>query len=297
MFLTPDSASWNPQCESFARNKESMLDFQGNIVEPCRRTRHLMEPDTDDYTLAEVSTVDWNDAIDDNVDESFEAERSNNLDEHDSSEASEFANALNLREEISGSIGSCIAGAESSDDIFETKPFFTTIDDLKRQFSKELRSTISAATADAAKGVKKVVLAKLWSITEDAASGAIEHSTQLNRQSADNSLARHFSTNDRMLRYKRINSTFYTDTMFATDKAKSTRGNKCCQVFVSDKGFVAVYPMETVSQFEDALQLFCKEVGVPVTMVADPHPTQTKKSVRRFCKQVGMTLRLLEMNT
>ena len=29
-------------------------------------------------------------------------------------------------------------------------------------------------------------------------------------------------------------------------------------------------------------------------MVADPHPSQTKKSVRRFCDQVGMTLRLLE---
>ena len=79
-----------------------------------------------------------------------------------------------------------------------------------------------------------------------------------------------------MLRYKRINSTFYTDTMFATDKAKSTRGNKCCQLFVSDKGFVAVYPMESASQFEDALQLFCKEVGVPTTMVADPHPSQTR---------------------
>ena len=56
-----------------------------------------------------------------------------------------------------------------------------------------------------------------------------------------------------MLRYKRINSAFNTDTLFATDKAKSTRGNKCCQLIVSDKGFVAVYPMETVSQFEDVL--------------------------------------------
>ena len=55
--------------------------------------------------------------------------------------------------------------------------------------------------------------------------------------------------------------------------------------------------METVGQFEDALQLFCKEVGVPSTIIADPHPTQTKKSVRRFYEQVGMTLRLLEKNT
>ena len=104
-----------------------------------------------------------------------------------------------------------------------------------------------------AKGVKKEVLAKLWSITEDAAAKAIEHNTQLNRLSADNSLSRHFSTNGRMLRYKIFNSTFYIDTIFVTDKAKSTRGNKCCQLFVSDKSFVAVHPMELVSQFEDAL--------------------------------------------
>ena len=196
-----------------------------------------------------------------------------------------------------GSIGSCNAGIEAPDDIFDNKPIFTTLDNLEEQFSKELSSTVSAAHADVAKGVKKEVLAKLWSITEDNASGAIEHNTQLNRQNADNSLSRQFSTNDRMLRYKRSNSTFYTDTMFATDKVMSTHGNKCCQLFVSDKGFVTVYLMETVSQFEDALQSFCKEVGVPATMVVDPHPSQTKKSVRRFCDQVGMTLRLLEKST
>ena len=237
-----------------------MLDFQGNISEPSRQTRYLMEPDKDDFSMAEVSAVDWNNAMDDNVDKSFKTERSSNSDEHGSSEVSEFANALNLTGAISkmfGSIGSCVVGAEDSDDLFKSKPFFTTVDDLEEQFSKEVSVAVSAAHADMAKGVKKEVLAKLWSITEDNASDAIEHNTQLNWQNADNSLSRHFSTNDRMLRYKRINSTFYTDTLFATDKAKSTRGNKCCQLFVSDKGFVAVYPMETVSQFEEALQLFC----------------------------------------
>ena len=39
-----------------------------------------------------------------------------------------------------------------------------------------------------------------------------------------------------------------------TDKAKSIQCYKVCQVFVSDKGFVAFYPMKKASNFEDALK-------------------------------------------
>ena len=52
-----------------------------------------------------------------------------------------------------------------------------------------------------------------------------------------------------MLRYKRIKSVLFTDTMFAQPKEKYSRGNTCCQVFVSDKGFVALYPMKSQSEF------------------------------------------------
>ena len=100
-----------------------------------------------------------------------------------------------------------------------------------------------------------------------------------------------------MLRYRRIRSSFFTDTMFVTGKAKSTRGNKCMQLFVSDKGYVAIYPMRSKADFKDALHLFCKEVGVPVTLVVDPSGEQTSKAVRCFCTQVGTTLRILEEST
>ena len=85
--------------------------------------------------------------------------------------------------------------------------------------------------------------------------------------------------------------------MFATKGAKSTRGNKCCPVFVSDKGFVAVYPMEKPSKFEYALHLLCKKIGAPVTLVADPYLSQTKGDVHPLCDQVGATGRLLEKST
>ena len=62
--------------------------------------------------------------------------------------------------------------------------------------------------------------------------------TQLIKQSPDSSLARSAGTNDRAVRYRKVRSEFFTDTMFATKKAKSLRGNTCCQVFVSDNDFL-----------------------------------------------------------
>ena len=116
-----------------------------------------MEPERDVYSLAEVSALDWDSAVDDNGSTSFQADE---LDKPD--KVSNLAEALSLRGEISkifGSIGSCNAGSEAPDDIFDNKPIFTTLDDLEDQFSKELSSTVSAAHADVAKGVKKEVLA------------------------------------------------------------------------------------------------------------------------------------------
>ena len=121
--------------------------------------------------------------------------------------------------------------------------------------------------------------------------------TQLNRQSANSTLSRNFGTNDRMLRYKRIKSHFYTDTLLVTKKGKSTHGNTCAQIYVSDKGMVACYPMAHVRDFLSTLKLFAKEVGAPEVLVADPHPTHRKPEVRKFCNNIGTTLNLLEAKT
>ena len=100
-----------------------------------------------------------------------------------------------------------------------------------------------------------------------------------------------------MLRYKRINSQFFTDTFFVGGDATSTRGNKCAQIFVSDKGYVKVYPMKWKGDFINALWMFCKKTGVPLSLVVDPSGEQTSKEVKHFCNQVGTTLRILEAAT
>ena len=88
-----------------------------------------------------------------------------------------------------------------------------------------------------------------------------------------------------MLRYKKIQSFFFTDKMFAQPKAKSSRDNTCCQVFVSDKEFVAVYATKFQSEFQDTLHWFCKQVGVPINLVVGGHKAQTSSGVKRFINQ------------
>ena len=69
------------------------------------------------------------------------------------------------------------------------------------------------------------------------------------------------------------------------------------QLFVSDKGYVFVVPMHSASEFTQALRMFAKEVGVPMYLIANPHPSQKSKEVRQFCHKIGTTLRLLEEST
>jgi hypothetical protein len=98
-----------------------------------------------------------------------------------------------------------------------------------------------------------------------------------------------------MLRYKRLKSTFFSDTLFSNQK--STRHNSCAQLFVSDKGFVAIYPMRSQAQFNDALHWFCKQVGVARTLVMDGHKAQVNLETKKFCNEVGTILRKLEVGT
>ena len=122
--------------------------------------------------------------------------------------------------------------------------------------------------------------------------------TQRCKRSDDSTLSRNYSTNDRMLRYKQIGQFFFMDTFFATSKAgKSPRGNTCCQIFVSDKGFLFGVPMNRKSEVPLALKLFAKENGALDAIICDAAGEQKSKEVRKFCHQIGTTLRYLEEST
>ena len=309
LFLTPDASDWNPHCTSFASNERSMLDFRGEISEKSRwlKDPQIFENNDDDgaiHSLEPVTVEKWNEQLDANISCAFSCPCELEEADHDG-----FTHAINSRGDVSkfsASIGSINTQSnESKQDLFDPLgPSTMGWDKLEKSLESvldpKLLSNVKAhlASAEAArpKGISPSALSKLWMIKENLAEGAIEQNTQLCRQSADNNLSRQYTTNDRMLRYKRLQSVFYTDTMFAL-KNKSVRQYTCCQVFVSDKGFVAVYPMRSQEEFPTALHWFCKEVGVPVNLIADAHRSQTSFEVRRFCDQVGTTMRVLEKGT
>jgi hypothetical protein len=279
LFLTPDSSNWNPYSDHFAQNEESMLDWEGNLHAPKHRKVHVL-----DMPSASIHSDTYENEIDCVMAKSFVTLPD------PVEELSGLVQALNVHLEVSKfctSIGSTTAYKNDSCDLFE--PTFSPVSTHK--------ATLHSIQASHPSHLTPQFLSKIWNIKTDLASKTLDQTTQLNRQGGDNELSRHFSTNDRMLRYKRINSQFFTDTFYVTSKGRSTRGNTCAQMFVSDKGYVAIYPMESKRHFKDALHLFCKEIGVPVSLVVDPSGEQTSKDVRRFCHQVGTTLRVLEEST
>ena len=261
IFMTPDSSQWNPNCTSFANNESSILDSEGNIAVPRRWLREPMlfekeTSDEDSFDIGAFTATDCDAAIDANISSAIVAEDclcqdTTNLDQ-------DFAFALNAKQEINSlaatlSSATCDLNDDISTELFDT-PQVGSLDalrDLLKEYVPEEKladiEAIVSATAASATGPSSSQLSKLWMISEPLAQAALDQNSNLARIPADNSLSRNFSTNDRMLRYRRLSSIFFTDALVAQN-CPSTRKNKYAQIFVSDKGYVAVYPMKTQSQ-------------------------------------------------
>ena len=164
-------------------------------------------------------------------------------------------------------------------------PLFTTNPSII-DLGLNLSDNISVSTSNRS-GVSPNHLAKFWRIDVEATKQILEITTQLRKHEVDGPLIRNFSTNDRMLRYQRINTHFFTDVFFVTSKAKSTQGNTCMQLFVSDKGFVFVVPIKWRSAFSDVLNLFAKEIGVPTQLIMYPLGEQSSNRSKKVAHDMG----------
>ena len=279
ILITPDSSSWDPYSTHFAHNEDAMLDWEGQMLDKATREKHFI-----DENDASCSAEAYSASIDSVIASAFSCPMTCDSASDAQHESWTFACALSDKA-FTSKVASSIGSVHSSDTACS---LFLDGDPVAPNCS------VAAGTPST---VSPAFLSKIWNIKHDLAEGVLAQNTHLCRYGASNDLSRQFSTNDRMLRYKRINCQFFTDTFFATAKGKSTRGNTCGQLFVSDKGYMAFYPMKSKSEFPEALELFCKEIGVPVSLVVDPSGEQTSKTVRRYCHQVGTTLRLLEEST
>jgi hypothetical protein len=88
------------------------------------------------------------------------------------------------------------------------------------------------------------------------------------------------------------------DIFFATKKAgRSSQGQNCCRLFVTDKGFVYVVPMKSKAKVLQAVKQFAKEIGAPEAIICDMAGEKTSQALKRFCQETGTTLRVLEEGT
>ena len=99
---------------------------------------------------------------------------------------------------------------------------------------------VSASHAENPTCLTPDILAKVWRIYNATAKRTINVTTQLARLDVNSSLSQNFVTKDRMLRYRRIASFFYTYCFFVTKKrvqrkAMSTCGFTCMRLFVPEK--------------------------------------------------------------
>ena len=122
-------------------------------------------------------------------------------------------------------------------------------------------------------------LAVRWMISPDYAKHTVVMTTQRGvRTCLHPTLSCCFPTNDRMLRYKRLPRTVFTDTMFAS--TVSHQGNKMSQIYSTSFGWACAYPMKQKGEAHETLSLMFHRDGVSLTMVTDGSKEQTQGDFR-----------------
>ena len=55
LLLTLDSSNHNPYCQSYDNNKQSMIDFEGNMYGPSWRSKHQVMFEEEDYDVTNLN--------------------------------------------------------------------------------------------------------------------------------------------------------------------------------------------------------------------------------------------------
>ena len=93
----------------------------------------------------------------------------------------------------------------------------------------QVKDKISNVQANCGKGFNQNHSSNIWVVSEELAIKAIVNHSQLCKHHADNSLSKQLYTNNRMLRYRRINIVSFTDILLVKT-TPSTHVNKYAQL-------------------------------------------------------------------
>ena len=165
-------------------------------------------------------------------------------------------------------------------------------------FTSSLLSKVNIGSISSSKrnGIKPEVLAEKWDIGLATAKRTTNVTTQRGVRTVEQpSMQRRFRTNDRQLRYRRLNTTMFTDTYFSS--VKSSRGNTCAQIWTNDIEWIRVDPMSTKSNAHHSAKKLFKNDGVPSKIVMDGAREQVLGKFKDACNDATVLVQQLEYNT
>lgn len=163
-------------------------------------------------------------------------------------------------------------------------------------FAQDLSDTCNISLITSAKkgeGINEAQLARNWGIGVEKAKKTLSVTTQRGVRTVANPLiSRRYRTNDRQLRYRRLATDLYTDTMFAGTKSK--RGNSAAQVFGTDFKWSRAHAIVNKGEAHEALSTVFTRDGVPNALIMDNSKEQTLGQFRKKAREAGCGIRTTE---
>ena len=310
--LTP--TRWNPHTDVYALNEESIVDWEGNIKDRSHcDVKIVLDEIGDEYQgLYKVSSMEAQ-YVDDIL--KIRSQQNDNNNVFKTSELSTISSVLRrhlltLMIETRINLGSDVINIgtmncyeesylDNGDDAIvedETPTMMDIIQDAMNALRSEEDMDgffASGVHGGPEVGIDAKHLSKVWQISYEDTKCTIDATTQHGTHHPNPVMNQNYTTNDRMLQYRRINKYFFMDTSFATMKGgTSSRGNTCCQLIDTDKGFIYVVPMKCKSEVLSAIKQFAKEVGVPDAIVSDMSREQVSQDVQHFATQLVLCYKL-----
>ena len=122
-------------------------------------------------------------------------------------------------------------------------------------------------------------LASNWRIGKEVANNTLQATTQRGiRIMLNPTLERRYNSNDKMLRYNRLDNNLYTDTLFSS--VKSTLQNKCAQLYCSNLDWTRFYPMTARTCMHEIVAHLFRNEGIPKHLILDGAKEQVSEEVR-----------------
>ena len=257
-------ATWNPHSDVYSVNKESMLDWEGNMQPKKDRQHRIVLDDVEDnvtmvaslsITPLEQEAIDMHLIEDDkrsiirsgdcvsntlgsfsNTLVDLELSRHMCEKEHDGRIAARISSTSTLQSRyISDSESETDEPSHNDSTCNVDDKCFDLLSDLDGDGANEWVDEFFSHSTHASRprGVTPEHLSKIWRISHEDAKRTIDTTTQTSVHTQDPTLSCNYGTNDCMLHYKCIKDYFFMDTFFATKKGgRSSRGHTCCQLFV-----------------------------------------------------------------